>query len=216
MKHFVKVFAAIALASGAAPAFAADAGVVAPRPAAPAAAPAIRNVLSLEFGPEFAEATRNLADVYGKASLAHTFANGWIWTGTFQDTFKANAANEQQQLIETTLGYNFKLDPTFTLTTSAGVGYEFDSNPANKPAQNYGYYVLNAGLNVKLSSQWTWNAIAARYRDAFSGGWATPKVSTGLTYTIDAKDSVYANIGYSWKNGVADKIGIAVGYKYGF
>ena len=170
----------------------------------------------LEFGPEFGAASGNLADVYGKGSIAHTFANGWIWGGSFQNTYKNNVSNEQQQLIETTLGYNFKLDPTFTLTTSAGVGYEFDTSAANKPAQDYAYYVLNAGLNAKLSPQWTWNVIGARYRDAFIGGWQTPKVTTGITYTIDAHDSVYTNVGYSWKNGKDDKTSIAVGYKYGF
>jgi hypothetical protein len=32
--------------------------------------------------------------------------------------------------------------------------------------------------------------ISARYRDAFEGGWQTPKVTTGLTYEIDRQNSV--------------------------
>ena len=81
------------------------------------------------------------------------------------------------------------------------------------------YYLFNA-TDLKLNSQWTWNAIAARYRDAFDYTWVTPKLSTGFTYTIDGHNSTYANVGYAWKDTgsglLADKVSVAMGYKYGF
>jgi hypothetical protein len=68
----------------------------------------------------------------------------------------------------------------------------------------------------KLNKKWTWNVFNVRYRDSFSYEWATPKVSTGVTYSIDSTNSVSTSIGYGWKNGVADKINWAVGYKHSF
>ena len=117
---------------------------------------------------------------------------------------------------ETTLGYNIKLDQIWSVPVSAGVGYRWDDNPKATPSQAFAYYVLNAGLNMKISENWTWNAISARYRDAFEGGWQTPKVTTGLTYAIDHQNSIYGNVGYAWRNGLPNKINVAFGYKYGF
>ena len=58
--------------------------------------------------------------------------------------------------------------------------------------------------------------ISAGYLDASQGGWVTPKVSTGVTYSINSHNSIAANIGDSWKNGLADKISAAVSFRYGF
>lgn len=38
-----------------------------------------------------------------------------------------------------------------------------------------------------------------RYRNAFDTTWLTPKVATGLTYSITDADAVSANFGYSRK-----------------
>jgi len=206
------ILAASAVLVAAAPAFAADAPAAKPAPAK------TTNSFGFEVGSEYTTSSGNYADFYIKPSIAHTFADGIIWGGSVQQTWKNNALAETQQLLETTLGYNFKINPTFTVTSSAGVGYEWDSNPlvTGQPAQNFGYYVLNAGLNAKLAPQWTWTVIAARWRDAFSGGWQTPKLSTTLSYAWTPAASLYATYGYGWKNGNTDKWSAAAGLKIAF
>jgi len=88
--------------------------------------------------------------------------------------------------------------------------------------QDFAYYFVQGALDWKLDSNWTWNVVSVRYRNAFNLTWITPKVSTGVTYTFDANNAVYANVGYAWKdngNGqglLADKWNIAAGYKYSF
>jgi hypothetical protein len=194
----------------AAPAFAADAGApAAPKPASSS------TTFSFEAGSEYSIATGNYADFYIKPGVSHTFSSGLIWGGSFQQVWKA-APGQQQEALETTLGYNYKIDPTFTITSSAGVGYVWDSNPANSPAQQYGYYVLNAGLNAKLAPKLTWTVVSARWRDAFGGGWETPKLSTSLSYALTSAAQIYASYGYGWKNGNADKYSVAGGVKLAF
>jgi hypothetical protein len=126
---------------------------------------------------------------------------------------------------ETTLGYKWKLVDPITLGLSGGVGYNSGAVGSSGSLANTvvgAYYVFNATADLKLSSKWTWNAIAARYRNAFDETWATPEVTTGLTYAIDARQAVYTAVGYAWKdtgNGaglLGDKINVAVGYKLGF
>lgn len=179
-----------------------------------AASPSIANSIGVEVAPEFRALTGALVDGYIKANGSHTFDNGLIWGGSFQYTDKVNGFRQYQP--ETTLGYNIKLDQIWSVPVSAGVGYRWDDNPKAIPSQAFAYYVLNAGLNMKISENWTWNAISARYRDAFEGGWQTPKVTTGLTYAIDHQNSIYGNVGYAWRNGLPNKISVAFGYKYGF
>jgi hypothetical protein len=40
-----------------------------------------------------------------------------------------------------------------------------------------------------------------RHRDAFEGGWQTPKITTGLTDVVDQRNAICANVGHTWKNG---------------
>lgn len=212
--EFRTILLAAAAIAFAAPAFAADA----PAPAKPAPAKTT-NSFSFEFGAEQSVSNNSTADTYIKPGISHTFSSGVIWGGSFQQVWKTTTSptpGQQQELLETTLGYNFKLDPTFTITSSAGVGYLWDSNPGNAPAQNYGYYVLNAGLNAKLAPQLTWTVVSTRWRDAFGGGWQTPKLSTTLTYAWTPAASLFASYGYSWKNGNADKYSFAGGLKIAF
>jgi opacity protein-like surface antigen len=206
--EFRTILIAAAAIAVAAPAFAADASAPAPKP------PSSSTSFSFEFGTEFKTTTNATADTYVKPSVSHTFANGVIWGGSLQQVWKD--PNGQQELLESTLGYNFKIDPTFTVTSSAGVGYVWDSNPANAPAQDYAYYVANLGLNAKLAPQLTWTVISARYRQAFIGGWETPKLSTTLSYAWTPAASIFASYGYAWKNGAADKYSWAAGMKIAF
>ena len=178
------------------------------------APPALANSVGVEVAPELRTRTGALVDGYAKANGSHTFDSGLIWGGSFQLTNRVEGFQQYQP--ETTVGYNIKLDQIWSIPVSAGVGYRWDENPNAKPSHQLAYYVVNAGLNMKISESWTWNVVSARYRDAFEGGWQTPKVTTGLSYAIDRQNSVYGNVGYAWRNGQPNKISVAAGYKYGF
>lgn len=230
-KFTVSLFAA-ALLLGAAPALAADlpTGVV----AAPAPAASTSNTLSLEFSPEFAAiasgstAQGTLADWYAKGTFSHSFGQGISAAAAFQDTLKTNGFS--QYYFEGQAAYKASLTKEFSVTVTGYLGYTtgntgYVGGLASSSTDNndsFFYYAIAGAADWKLDSHWTWNIINARYRNAFDRTWLTPKVTTGVTYNIDATDAVYANVGYSWKdngNGkglLGDKLNVAVGYKYSF
>jgi len=200
------------------PAFASDLGGGGGAPTPPASAP-ITDTVSFEVSPEWGAVSPNTyKDTVLKLGWSHSLGQGWSWGASIAETLRAEAlATAYATALETTIGYGvIKLSDMISLPVSAGVGYVWDTKAGPLATLNWGYYVLNAGVNVKFDSHWTWNAVSARYRDAFQGGWVTPKVSTGVTYSIDSHNSIAANIGYSWKNGIADKISGAVSFRYGF
>src|SRR5215510_8119125 len=84
-------------------------------------------VITLQLEPELSAITHRLADVKIKPRFAHTFDSGWIWGGSFEEQYKNNAANEQMQLYETTLGRGIKHGDVLTLPISAGVGFAHDT-----------------------------------------------------------------------------------------
>jgi hypothetical protein len=254
MKHRFIVFG-LGLAAST-PVLAADLST--PEPAAPAApaAPAPTHwSLGIEWSPEFyainedphdspsTKPKNGIATYSSKASLSYTFDTPWVIGGSFEGEIKKNRdsngdfiANTYQYYVEGTVGYKFKWD-AFTLTPSAGVGYTWDatgiygdtSEDKNRAAL---YYALYLSSDWKLNQQWTWNVFNLRWRDAFSFTWKTPKITTGVAYNINSRSSIYANVGYSWKEvssvGQAstppfnpnygsldpDKLDIAIGYKY--
>ena len=59
-----------------------------------------------------------------------------------------------------------------------------------------------------------------RYRIAFDYIWITPKAATGLTYALDSNNSVYANVGYAWKDTgkglLGDRINFSIGAQHNF
>jgi hypothetical protein len=197
-------------------------------PAAPSPTP-LGDSLSLEVSPEFgATSPYAYKDTYAKIGFSHSLGSGWSWGTSLQVT--ANATAPANPVFgtgafqpETTLGYKWKQD-ALTFGVSAGVGYNsgaWSSSSVTSPAVG-AYYLASGTIDWKLDSKWTWNVVNARYRNAFNLTWITPKVATGVTYNIDARQSTYFAVGYAWKdtgNGaglVADKINLALGYKLGF
>jgi hypothetical protein len=189
----------------------------------PPPAPSKSNTLSLEFSPEYDASSANSGwkDDYIKAAISHTFENNFVVGAAYQHTWRSSSTAEQ---IEASIGYKIKNGP-FTLTPSALLGYGFGDQPRIIPGFNSeadGYYAFSLAGDIKLDDHWTWNAFNARYRNSFDGHWITPKISTGVTYKIDGTSSIYANVGYAWKdtgNGaglLADKWNVAVGYKIAF
>jgi hypothetical protein len=242
---------ALALVAAASPALAADLprGVVqAPAPAAPSTS----NTISIETSPEFfatagstlgvAHDAGSLADWYFKGTLSHNFGSGFSGSVAFQDTLKnpgvnnavATLTSPSQQYFEVAGAYKATLNPNFSVTVTGTLGYTFGQTGyvGGKPASAaadlgqsddaYLYYAISGAADWKVDSHWTWNVINVRYRNAFDRTWITPKVTTGVTYAFDSQNSVYANVGYSWKdngNGaglLGDKLNVAVGYKYSF
>jgi hypothetical protein len=197
-------------------------------PTAPSPTP-LGDSLSLELSPEWGATSPNAyKDTYLKFGYSHNLGNGFSLGVSLQATANATAPTNPSFGTgafqpETTLGYKWKQD-VFTFGVSGGVGYNsaaYSSTSATSPAVG-AYYLVSGTVDWKLSSKWTWNVVNARYRNAFSETWVTPKVATGLTYQIDPRQATYVAVGYAWKdtgNGaglVADKINLALGYKLGF
>ncbi len=229
MTKFTASLLAASLALVALPAFAADLPVKA---AAAPAAPAPTTTLALEVSPEFVAASgatqNNIADWYAKGTVSYAVAPGWTVAAAVQDTIKpaTSAFNGLYQYqIEASAAYKFKLNDQFSVTGTAGLGLTGGNTgyaggiytggagavDLGNSDDTFGYYFVQAALDYKLDSHWTWNVIQARYRNAFNETWITPKIATGVTYNIDATDAVYFSLGYAWKdkgNGaglVADK-----------
>lgn len=180
----------------AAPAFAADLPAAAPAATAPAPAPATR--IELEVSPEFgansaSPSYQQLADFYFKGSLGHSIGNGFSVGSSFQWVDKTSAPNTAQDLLDASLAYKFKLNDNFSITTTGGVGYTWDATGIGAGGvQPFLYYFATAALDARIDSHWTWNILNARYRNGRGVTWYTPKVQTGITYTIDSANAVYA------------------------
>ena len=189
--------------------------------------------LGIEGSPEFYAIDNGsnnggaLASSYFKLSLSRSFENNFVGGLQFQTTFKTG--DKTQFYGEATAGYKWKVTDTFTLTPSLGLGYTWKDTGIIKGTQSdadVAYYAIYLSGDLKLNKQWTWNAFNLRYRNAFNATWETPKVATGVTYNIDSFNSVYANVGYSWKKvGTTkapydslsgDKVNVAIGYKHAF
>lgn len=196
--------------------------------------PTPMNTLSIEASPEFfgaasaKHAAGDLASIYYKAALSHSFENNFVIGGAFQLTQRAQeggvGSSSSVDQIEASVAYKLKLD-ALTLTPSLLLGYGFGDQPKIDPNNNFNadaYYAATLAGDLKLNSHWTLNVFNVRYRNAFDYTWITPKISTGVTYKIDDTSAVYLNVGNAWKDKgdgkglLEDKYNIAVGYKYSF
>jgi hypothetical protein len=177
----------------------------------------LNNTLALEVMPEWSAATYRLVDAKFRAAYSHSFGTGRTWG--LSGYVQPRATGTRQYLIETTLGHTWTpMDHVVSFPLGVGIGAVADDIPASdiQPATSWAFYAFYAGMNWKLSPAWTWNVINARYRNALEGGWVTPKVSTGFTFTIDSRNALYSNVGHDWKNGDPDKVSLAFGYRRGF
>jgi hypothetical protein len=215
----------------AAPAFASDLPT-APEAPKPARGPATNTTIGLEVSPEFFADPTNakygqINDAYFKGSLSESLGNGFSVGTSFQFVDKlSNSPVTYQYLLDLTGAYKFKLNDNLSITGTGGLGYTWGNTgytgggPSSAGVDPFLYYFASAALDAKLDSNWTWNVVNVRYRNAVGVTWITPKIQTGITYNIDKTDAIYANIGYGWKdNGSglkADKFNVAIGYKYSF
>jgi hypothetical protein len=212
-KALIKL-SALSLLLGVAPAMAADFSEANPVVSPPAAAPSPSNTFSFEFDPEFQQAPSKLkpkpgdgqvSDYLGKFTAAHTFSSGVVVSGFFQPQYDLHpgGTNAWRYYTEGDLGYKIKMNDSFTLTPSAGIGGVWGDTQIKASKTNVNpsavYYALYLAGDLKLNSNWTWNVFNLRYRDAFSYTWITPKVATGITYNINKYSALYGTVGYSWK-----------------
>jgi hypothetical protein len=210
----------------AAPAMAADLGVAVAAPAP--AKPSPTTTIGIEIDPEFLAVAKakdpagpagTLSDDYLKLSLSHTIGGLWVVSGYVQaqDDIKTAGGDKFRYYAEGALGYKIKLN-SFTLTPSIGIGEVWGDTGVTAANPSAAYYALYLAGDWKISPQWTWNVFNARYRNAFSFKWVTPKLSTGLTYNINSNNAVYGTVGYSWKDTGAglkgSTINVGLGYKY--
>ena len=220
------------------PALAADFSEANPVVSPPATVSSGSNTFQAEFDTEFQESNSktaspkkgDVADYYGKFTLAHTFDGGVVISGFFQPQYDLHPGktNLWKYYTEGDIGYKIKLSDWFTLTPSAGIGGVFGDtgvNPSSKTNKNpdAAYYAFYLAGDLKLSSSWTWNVFNLRYRDAFSYRWITPKVATGITYNVSKYAALYGTVGFSWKDtgtggnsGNPDKLNVGAGVKVNF
>ena len=189
---------------------------------ADAKAPPKNNTVSLEFSPEWKTKDGSSADDYVKFGFSHAFDNNFVMGTSFQYQWRPDNTSVDQ--LEGSVGYRFK-SGAFTLTPSLVLGYGFGDHPRINhlvSTESEAYYAATLAADIKLSDNWTWNAVNVRYRNAFSTTWITPKISTGITYKFDSSNAIYANVGYAWKDAgdgkglLGDKWNVALGYKLSF
>ena len=197
------------------------------------AAPKPTLTFQLEITPEFYASDKvgsyskgDLADDVAKISISKALPNGFNIGASIAATMREAGITGQASAynqLEVSTSYKFKLTPELSITPSGTLGYAFGDLPKIDPLNAGGsvaYYAVAIGADYKLAPGLTWNVINIRYRDAFSVNWATPKVSTGVTYALDDTNSAYMNIGKSWKDTgtgyKSDKYSVAFGIKHAF
>jgi hypothetical protein len=149
-----------------------------------------------------------------QVSISHAFDTGFVLGASveYADTAFKDSSTVN---IETTAGYRFRATDRISMTGSVGLGGRLQ---AVGIGDDFAYYVLRAGTDLKLTDVVTWNAIAFRYRDAFDSeeNYLTPQLATGLTFKMDEHNSVSGKVQYNWKDWKPDTIGFVIGYGHAF
>lgn len=168
----------------------------------------------------------DLASTVAKLSVSKALDNGFTVGGALAYTTRepgTTGMSSNYAQLEVNTSYKVKFGSAWSVTPSATLGYAFGDQPKVDPDDakaSEAYYAINVSADYKIGNGLTWNVINARYRDAFSGDWATPKVTTGLTYALDDVSSAYVNVGKSWKDSgdgmKNDKFSFAFGLKRAF
>jgi hypothetical protein len=144
---------------------------------------------------------------------SHTFDSGLIFGGSFQYTDRTFSDRTSQNL-EATIGYRVPLNDAFSVIGSAGLGEHWQQDPS----AGFPYYVLRIAADFKLSQAITWNVISYRFRDSFdrNDNYDTPQVATGLTFNVDAQNSISVKIMRNWRDGEPSSTGVSLGFKQRF
>jgi hypothetical protein len=144
---------------------------------------------------------------------AHTFDGGLIVGGSFQYT-DTSFSDRASQNLEATIGYRVPLDSVLSVNGSAGLGEHWRENPSTY----FPYYVLRIGADLELNQNITWNAISYRFRDGLDrdDNYDTPQVATGMTFKLDAQNSIAVKVMRNWKDNQPSSTGVSLGFKQKF
>lgn len=144
---------------------------------------------------------------------AHVFDNKVSISGSvkYYDTARTSDSKTNAQIG---VGYTYDLG-TLALTGTVGIGQHFIHSDDSR---SFPYYYLTLAGAVPISEKWSWTMFRLRYRNAFdtSNRYDTPEVATGVSYKIDAHNSVSLFIERDWSNGNPSYNGVEIGYRYRF
>ena len=182
----------VALAAMATTAFATDLPNKKAAPAAPVAAAASVDSLSISYGQDFVNGSfgTKSSDAYG---VAYTHKIDAFSVGAAISTSQ-NTSNTVKQNIEGQVGYSQPLVAGVTATGKVGIGQRFDST-------NFPYFALYGAADYKLNDDITVNAIGYRYRSAVdynANDYRSHQLSTGVTYNLSKTYSVSAKVARNW------------------
>ncbi|HEY6633128.1 MAG TPA: hypothetical protein VIZ90_16890 [Rhizobiaceae bacterium] len=149
-----------------------------------------------------------------EVDASHTFDNHVI-IGASLKYYDTAHSGDSTLNIEGTIGYVHSFTDFISLTASVGVGERFQTSGQGN---DFPYYVARLGADVVVTPTITWNAISLRYRNAFDtdNDYDTPEVATGVTFKLDERHSVSAQIERDWKDGEASYTGLQLGYRFHF
>lgn len=202
-------------------------------PVAVTVAPAPGLAFSFEMTPEFYASSKagsyalgDLAETVFKIGLSKALPHGLSLAGTLSETIRvpdSSGEGSSYAQAEAVLGYKWQVSPDVSMPVAATLGYAFGEAPKidpSDPAAPEAYYAINVAANWKIDDRLTWNVVNARYRNAFSQDWVTPKLTTGVTYAMSETGTVFGAIGKSWKDTgsgmLNDKYSISFGLRYQF
>jgi hypothetical protein len=154
------------------------------------------------------------SDTKVEVSAAHSFDNGVI-LGASTEYSNTAFSDKATVNLEGTVGYRVQLGGLFFVTGSAGLGERIQ---ASGSGNNFPYYVLRIGTDVKVADDVTWNILSFRYRDGFNpdDDFLTPQLATGISYDLDEHSSISTTVQYNWKDWKPDTVGLDIGLKYRF
>ena len=201
----------VAVAAFATAAFATDLPSKKTAPAAPVAAAASADSLSISYGQDFVNGSfgTKSSDAYG---VAYTHKIDALSVGAAISTSQ-NTSNTVKQNIEAQVGYSQPLVAGVTATAKVGVGQRFETT-------NFPYFALYGAADYKLNDDLTLNAVGYRYRsavDSAANGYQSHQLSTGVTYALSKTYSVSAKVARNWDkdyNTTGDAATIALNIKF--
>ena len=152
------------------------------------------------------------------ATLSHDFGNGFSLGGLMQ--WEYNGQGASQYYGEADIAYTFNIG-ILSLQPQLGLGVTWDATGLGDNGNSSAlYYALYLNSSVPLTSRLTWNWLQFEWRNAFAYRWITPSLGTGVSYQLDAADTLFGGFSYSWTDtgqpSDADNAGVTFGIARSF
>ena len=161
--------------------------------------------VSLSYGSTFApdgfsESLTNPTEI----AITHDF--GAVTAGL------AYGTDDTVKTLEATAGADYALADGVDLHGALGIGQTVDSN-------DFAYYAVYGGADVKINDKLSWDAVEYRYRNAFdtANNFESHRLATGLTYAVNDKVDLNGTVYRDFDgNFDATNNGVEVGVAYKF